>query len=290
MKRIIIIVSFVVMVLILAFVFSKFDSSSDINSAMQAFEHGDYNLAYKEFLALAKTGNQIAQNNVGFLYSKGLGIRQNSQRAFYWYSKSSKQGLPTAISNLASLYQAGRGTQKNIKKAVELYQTAVRYGNPLALNNLGFIYLKGEYLNKDINKGLDMIKTAAEQYNSSLAQFNLGLIFYNGNFGVVKSYKKTLNFLKKAANQNYPDAQFTMSVIYYQGKAVPKDLKKSYFWSYIAYKNGYQKAAESVQLLRKSLTAEDIKQEEKKADIWLKEHPSKSYDAEIAILPQNATK
>ena len=135
-----------------------------------------------------------------------------------------------------------------------------------------------------------MIISAAEQYNSPFAQNNLGLIYYSGDYGITKNYKKAFNLVTKAADQNYPDAQFTMSVIYYHGKAVPKDLKKSYFWSYIAYKNGYQKAAESVQLLRKSLTAEDIKQEEKKADIWLKEHPRKSYDAEIAILPQNATK
>ena len=135
-----------------------------------------------------------------------------------------------------------------------------------------------------------MIVKASDGNRYPIAQNNLGLIYYNGDYGINKNYKKAFQLIENSANQNYPDAQFTMSVMYYQGKAVPKDLKRSYFWSYIAYKNGYQKAAESVQLLRKSLTAEDIKQEEKKADIWLKEHPRKSYDTEVAILPQNATK
>ena len=141
MKKTIIISLFIIFIAVSVFAFLKFNNSSNINSAMNDFYAGNYTEAYNKLLPLAKAGNGIAQNNIGLLYDKGLGIKQDYKKAFFWYEKSTKQGYSTAMSNLATLYQNGNGVKRNINIAIKLYEKATEQDNPLALNNLGYIYI-----------------------------------------------------------------------------------------------------------------------------------------------------
>ena len=150
MKRIIISLVFIIIAVSVFVAFRKFNNyGRDFNAAMQAYNTGNYGEAYKQLLPLAKAGNDVAQNNLGNLYARGLGVKQNYQQAILWYKKSIEQGSTDALTNLAVMYQSGLGVEKDVKKAIKMYETAIKDNNPAAFNNLGYIYIyMGTMLNE----------------------------------------------------------------------------------------------------------------------------------------------
>jgi hypothetical protein len=50
----------------------------------------------------------IAQNNLGALYAKGLGVRLDDVEAVMWYRKAVDQGYAVAQNNLAVRYDKGQ--------------------------------------------------------------------------------------------------------------------------------------------------------------------------------------
>jgi len=44
---------------------------------MDAFKHGDYEVAFREALKGAQEGNIAEQNNVAVFYASGTGVAQN---------------------------------------------------------------------------------------------------------------------------------------------------------------------------------------------------------------------
>src|SRR3990172_4969563 len=78
-----------------------------------AFARGDYALALREFLALAKEGNAEAQLNVAFFYNQGLGVPVDHGVAAQWYRKAAEQGLAEAQAQLAVVYSQGLGVARN---------------------------------------------------------------------------------------------------------------------------------------------------------------------------------
>ncbi len=49
-------------------------SHAGLAEADAAYQNKNYDLAFKEFLPLAKQGNAHAQNYVGLMYANGLGV------------------------------------------------------------------------------------------------------------------------------------------------------------------------------------------------------------------------
>ena len=54
----------------------------------------------------AEQGFAVAQNNLGTCYTKGQGVRQNHEKAVYWYTKAAEQGNENAKNNLNKLRNA----------------------------------------------------------------------------------------------------------------------------------------------------------------------------------------
>ena len=65
---------------------------------------------------------------------------------------------------------------------------------------------------------------AAEQGHSP-SQFNLGLMYYFGE-GIIKNYKKALQWFGKAAEQGNADAQSNLGLMYYKGEGTEKNYEK----------------------------------------------------------------
>ena len=47
---------------------------------------------FKEMLQVAEQGNAVAQFNLGLMYDKGQGVRQDYAQAVQWYRKAAEQG------------------------------------------------------------------------------------------------------------------------------------------------------------------------------------------------------
>src|SRR5580658_2230593 len=67
----------------------------------------DYSSAMIWFRKAAEKGNAAAQNNIGFLYESGFGVKQDYAEALNWFSKAANQGDADAQNNIGWLYQSG---------------------------------------------------------------------------------------------------------------------------------------------------------------------------------------
>jgi TPR repeat protein len=77
------------------------------------------------YLKAAAQGRVLAQNNIGYLYEHGLGVRADSAQAVEWYRKAADQGDPTGQMNLGVMYETGRGVPQDLVQAHARYSIAV---------------------------------------------------------------------------------------------------------------------------------------------------------------------
>ncbi|HET8707146.1 MAG TPA: caspase family protein [Pseudomonadales bacterium] len=89
-----------------------------------SYDRANYQTALLAWLEEAKNGNKEAQNYVGEIYEKGLGLTPDYQTAAMWYQKSAAQDFARAQINLGNLYEKGLGVPKDPVKALNLYRAA----------------------------------------------------------------------------------------------------------------------------------------------------------------------
>jgi TPR repeat protein len=64
-----------------------------------AYERGDYAKAVELFRKAAEQGDAYAQYNLGQMYDKGKGVKQDYVETHKWVSLAAAQGLKKAIEN-----------------------------------------------------------------------------------------------------------------------------------------------------------------------------------------------
>jgi len=109
-----------------------------LEKGIQAFEQGDYVLAFAFLSVLAEKGNPQAQSYLGCMYQGGLGFPANGEQAVIWYMKAAEQeitaGLVSAIAynNLATIYTTGMLGVVADKKLAGIYlEKARKLGFPI---------------------------------------------------------------------------------------------------------------------------------------------------------------
>ncbi|MET0123248.1 MAG: tetratricopeptide repeat protein, partial [Candidatus Thiodiazotropha sp. 6PLUC9] len=89
-----------------------------------AFDRADYRTSLRVWLPQAQEGDAEAQNYVGEIYEKGLGIEPDYKTAAAWYQKAAAQGNSRARINLGFLYEKGYGVDKDLAQALNWYRKA----------------------------------------------------------------------------------------------------------------------------------------------------------------------
>ena len=100
----------------------------------------DDGAAAEWYLRAAQQGHAGAQNSLGWLYQRGLGVSQDNAAAVEWYRRAAEQGHAGAQNNLGWMYQAGKGVSQDVEEAVRWYRKAADQGNEkakAALKRLG---------------------------------------------------------------------------------------------------------------------------------------------------------
>ena len=64
------------------------------------------------------------QYHLGLLYEKGIGVPQDDEQAFKWYTKAAEQGHPSAQYRLGLMYTRGRGVTRNYDRAFKWFKKA----------------------------------------------------------------------------------------------------------------------------------------------------------------------
>ena len=89
-----------------------------------SYDRANYQTALKVWLDGAMAGDAEAQNNVGEIYSKGLGTEPDYGMALQWFKKAADQGYGRAKINLGYLYEQGLGVERDQAAALNLYREA----------------------------------------------------------------------------------------------------------------------------------------------------------------------
>jgi len=204
---------------------------------LAAYNKRDYAAALKIFRPLANQGHASAQNKLGFMFQKGLGLDADLEKAVYWYRKAANQGLTIGQFNLGYMYENGLGfDSRNYTQAGYWYRKAANQGHASSQFNLGWLYQKGKGVTKDNRKAIKWYRKAANNGHVS-AQNNMGWMYQNG-FGVSRDYSQAISWYKKAANKNNPSAQFNLGWMYRNGLGVSKNNESAVLWYKKAAKQG----------------------------------------------------
>lgn len=150
---------------------------ADFAAAVAAYDRGDYETAFNEWLPLAKDDDPAAQRNVAHLYRQGLGVVQDFTEAAYWYRRAAYLGLTGAQSNLAAMYLRGQGVDENPEEAAYWFERAAVGGHILAQYNLGLMYSRGVGVRQSKPRAMAWLYLAAksghEQALATLSQMVL---------------------------------------------------------------------------------------------------------------------
>jgi uncharacterized caspase-like protein len=87
-----------------------------------SYDRANYQTALKVWMDQAMAGSAEAQNNVGEIYSKGLGTEPDYAMAALWFKKAADQGYNRARINLGFLYEQGLGVPQDQAMALNLYR------------------------------------------------------------------------------------------------------------------------------------------------------------------------
>lgn len=119
------------------------DAVADFAAGVRAYDTGDYEAAYLEWLPLAEDGDPAAQRNIGHLYRKGLGTTPDLVKAAQWYRRAAELGFARAQANLASMYRRGDGVPQDYAEAAKWFERAGHQGHVIAQFNLALMYERG---------------------------------------------------------------------------------------------------------------------------------------------------
>lgn len=135
--------------------------------------------ALKELQDKAYAGVPEAEHDLAALYTAGSGVKQDYERATYWFTRAANAGIGNAAYNLGVLNHQGLGTEKNIDRALDWYRIAALEGHPEAQYNLGIAYIEGIGTKYNPQLAAGFFKSAA-MLGIAEAAYNLGLILENG--------------------------------------------------------------------------------------------------------------
>ncbi|HUL05704.1 MAG TPA: trypsin-like peptidase domain-containing protein [Candidatus Acidoferrum sp.] len=203
---------------------------------LAAYERGDYDTAFREFLPLAEHGDAHAQYNLGIMYDEGRGVRQDYSEAVKWYRSAAEyrsaveRGDAVAQFNLGFMYAKGHGVPTDAVEAVKWYRRAAEQGLSLAKFTLGVMYYYGRGVPRDDREAAEWYSKAAER--SALSTSVVNHMFQ----GVVQDYGEAARWYRNAAEQGDAGAQLTLGFMYDKGYGVPQDDREAVNW--------YRRAAE----------------------------------------------
>ena len=117
--------------------------------AVAAYDKRDFAKATLLMRQLAEQGVALAQYQLGFWYSTGIGLKQDDASATLWLRKAAEQGYAPAQNELGTLYRTGKGVPQDYATAAIWYRKAAEQGYAYAQRLLGTSYRDGKGVTQD---------------------------------------------------------------------------------------------------------------------------------------------
>lgn len=101
------------------------------------WESGNTEAAFNIFKSAAEQGDKYAFNSLGYFFENGLGTARDIDNALFWYKKSAKSGDVVAQANIGLLYR----DKENYRQAKHWLREAIKSGDADAAIELAKLYL-----------------------------------------------------------------------------------------------------------------------------------------------------
>ena len=160
-------------------------------------------------------GNQCiasSQYYLGFMYLRGLGVKQDHGESVKWLSKAAEFGHEEAEYLLGLAYSSGLGIGQDFEEAAKWFRKAAEEGNAEAQNALGDACSSGQGIGQDYEEAAEWYRKAAEQ-GIAAAQKSLGDL-YNDGKGVEQDQSEATKWYMQAAQQGNAEARDRLQEIF----------------------------------------------------------------------------
>jgi TPR repeat protein len=186
--------------------------AQDFDKGTAAFESGDFESAFSEWLPLAENGMVEAQYNLGLMFANGSGRPRDYAAAAEWWHLAAKAGDTEAQWNLGVLYKTGGfGIEQDFAAAVSLWMLAATQGH------------------RD-------------------AQYMVGLAYRDGIGLLAKDTTQAIHYWRLAAESGHAKSQLQLGMAFALGEGVPLDPRMAHMWFEIALANGNRDAQSYLEL------------------------------------------
>jgi|GEM_PF-2105401 len=187
-----------------------------LDIAKAAYKDQNYVLAAQHWMPLAHKGNPQAQVELGKLYNKGLGVKQNNQTALNLFLSAADKNNSRAMFEIGRLYEKGDGVDKDIIKAKEWYELASLNGYARGNFAIGSMYEKNKFSKtpKVSSQTKTNVRTAVNNIKNHQYEdaYYLASLYEHGN-GVQKSAQRALTYYLVAQQTGQNNLQAKISYL-----------------------------------------------------------------------------
>jgi TPR repeat protein len=271
----------------------------------------DFTQAAYWYERAANSGDPLAQNQIGFFYQSGIGVPRDPAQAVHWYQRAADGGYLRAKVNLGVAYLWGLGVKKDTQLGYDFIHEAALRNYGLADAYMGEIYHYGlgvpvddeaarswyergarakdciaEYRlaamlsagtpsNQDLLKATKLLRQSIKG-GFVAAQHSLGLLLIN-HPDLPARQNEAVDALQTASEEGVWKSSVVLGAVYRDGKTVPADHARAYFYFRLAQlqggENGRATVAADLAVLARELLANQVATLVAEADEWVKKHP-----------------
>lgn len=174
-----------------------------------AYDRADYATALKVWLPQAEAGNAEAQNYIGQIYERGLGLPPDYAAAAQWYRKAADQKYSQAQINLGNLYEKGLGVERDPTAALNLYRAAAGVQNDDKIVYASAVQT-AQASQAELQSLRDQVSAAqqqAERYRTQLADMQGRLNAKEGELKKLKADQQDKQMLLNMLQQQSPSTE-----------------------------------------------------------------------------------
>lgn len=201
--------------------------------------------------------NSHAQFVLGFLYSRGEIVKQDSNKALKYIKQSASQNHVLAMGFLGRYYYYGmHGIEENKQKARLLFKKSGALGHGPAQKLLAKMYFEGEGgLEQNNDIAFKWIKQSAILGDSE-SQYQVGLAHLNLSESN-ETYDQAVNWLRKSALQGYDKAIMTLANLLLGKRINPSE---AYAWFVLHDElTGKRTNSEVIEILKSKFYQDEMK-------------------------------
>jgi TPR repeat protein len=220
---------------------------------------------FRDNLENAEAGQVDAQYEVGIMYLKGQGVKQNREKAAQWLKSAADSGHDQAAAKL-------RRMQDKQKKFAELVKKA-ESGDAAVQHEVAMMYLKGIGVAMNEHEARKWLAKAADQgHQKSITR--LGIVSYKGE-NSKPDYKQALKMFNQVKEDDVL-AQYFLGEMYAAGKGVKRDYSAAIGWYKKAADGGFNRAHGKIINLEEELEIQQRRKANTAKRAKAKEQPKKT--------------